>query len=47
LGEKQINIDYCYCGIEPGSTRVTVVFGVDNLTKAASLLDELGAEVAL
>ena len=46
LGEKQINIDYCYCGIEPGSTRVTVVFGVDNLTKAASLLDELVSEEA-
>ena len=30
LGEKQINIDYSYCGLEPGSTRVLVVFGVDN-----------------
>jgi hypothetical protein len=46
LGEKQINIDYCYCGLEPGSTRATVVFGVDNLTRAANLLDELAIEVA-
>ena len=46
LGEKQINIDYSYCGTEPGSTRVIAVFGVDSLTKAANLLDELGAEVA-
>jgi hypothetical protein len=44
LGEKQINIDYSYCGLEPGSTRALVVFGVDDLSKAASLLDELAAE---
>jgi hypothetical protein len=44
LGEKQINIDYSYCGIEPGSTSALVVFGVDNLTTAATLLDELAAE---
>ena len=46
LGEKQINIDYSYCGLEPGSARALVVFGVDNLTKAANLLDELPTEVA-
>ena len=46
LGEKQINIDYSYCGLEPGSTQAIVVFGVDNLTKAAILLDELAAEDA-
>jgi hypothetical protein len=43
LGEKHINIDYSYCGLEPGSTRALVVFGVDNLTVAAKLLDELAA----
>jgi hypothetical protein len=42
LGEEGINIDYCYGGLEPGSTRALVVFGVDNLTRAAKLLDELG-----
>jgi len=46
LGEKQINIDYSYCGLEPGSTRALVVVGVDNLTQAAALLDELAAEGA-
>jgi hypothetical protein len=46
LGEKQINIDYSYCGLEPGSTLVLAVFGVDNLTKAAAVLDELAAEPA-
>jgi hypothetical protein len=44
LGEKQINIDYSYCGLEPGSALVLAVFGVDNLTKAATVLDELSAE---
>ena len=46
LGEKQINIDYSYCGLEPGSPLVLVVFGVDHLTTAATLLDELAAENA-
>jgi hypothetical protein len=46
LGENQINIDYSFCGLEPGSTLGLVVFGVDNLTRAATLLDELAAEDA-
>ena len=41
LGSKQINIDYSYCGLEPGSSLLLLVFGVDNLTRAAALLDEL------
>ena len=46
LGEKQINIDYSYSGLEPGSALALAVFGVDNLTKAATVLDELSAERA-
>jgi len=46
LGENQINIDYSYCGSEPGSTLVLLVFDVDNLTKASAVLDELAAEDA-
>jgi hypothetical protein len=46
LGEKHINIDYSYCGQEPGSTLGLLVFGVDNLTKAAAVLDKLAAEEA-
>ena len=46
LGEHRINIDYSYCGLEPGSTLALAVFGVDNLTKAAAVLDELSAEEA-
>ena len=44
LGEKHINVDYSYCGLEPGSARALVVFGVDNLTRAANLLDEQVSE---
>ncbi len=44
LGEKQINIDYSYCGAEPGSTQGLIIFGVDRLTTAASVLDELAGE---
>lgn len=45
LGENKINIDYSYFGQEPGSTRVMLVFGVDNTTKAANLLDGMAAVV--
>jgi hypothetical protein len=44
LGENKINIDYSYCGLEPGSTQALMVFGVDNLSKASAVLDELAAE---
>jgi|SRR5579871_1900130 len=41
LGENRINIDYSYCGLEPGSSRVLAVFGVDSLSRAAAVLDEI------
>ena len=44
LGEAHVNIDYSYCGLDAGSTLALLVFGVDRLTKAATLLDELAAE---
>ncbi len=46
LGEHNINIDYSYCGLEPESSHALVVFGVDNLSKAAQLLDDLAAQHA-
>jgi hypothetical protein len=45
LGENRVNIDYSYCGLEPGSLQALLVFGVDSVTKAATLLDGLAAEV--
>ena len=44
LGAEKINIDYSYCGLEPGAARMLVVFGVDNLKRAAKVLDEVEAE---
>lgn len=44
LGENRININYSYCGLEPGSIHPLVVFGVDQVTKAAQVLDELAAK---
>lgn len=46
LGENKINIDYSYCGVEPGSALVLLVFGVDNLKQASTLLDELSTKDA-
>jgi hypothetical protein len=44
LGEKGVNIDYSYCGLEPGSDKALLVFGVDNLSKASAALDDLAGE---
>jgi hypothetical protein len=44
LGANRININYSYSGLEPGSTLPMVVFGVDQVTKAALLLDEMSAK---
>lgn len=46
LGAGQINIDYSYGGFEPGSSHALLIFGVDNLTKASALLDQLAANAA-
>ena len=44
LGEKGINIDYSYCGPEAGTNLGLLVFGVDQVTVAANVLDELANE---
>jgi hypothetical protein len=43
LGENRININYSYCGLQPGSVLPLVVFGVDQVTKASVVLDEIAA----
>jgi hypothetical protein len=42
LGENQINVEYSYCGLEPGSPLALVVLGVDNLTRTTTLFEDLG-----
>jgi hypothetical protein len=44
LGQEQINIDYSYGGLDSDSKLALLVFGVDNLTRAAAVLDEIGKE---
>ena len=44
LGEGSVNIDYSYGGVEPGSSTTLLVFGVDSVTKASGLLDQLDVE---
>jgi hypothetical protein len=46
LGNEGINIDYTYIGQEPGSALILAVFGVDQVTKAAAVLDEMAAATA-
>ena len=46
LGEHRINIDYSYCGVDPETNKGMIIFGVDHLTKAAHLLDELAGRSA-
>ena len=46
LGEGKINIDYSYCGIEPGSTQMLAAFGVDNTAQAVTLLDQFSNQPA-
>jgi len=46
LGENHINIDYSYCGLEPGSAQALMIFGVDNLNLASAVLDNAAAEAA-
>ena len=41
LGEAHINVNYAYCGTEPGSNTPLVVFGVTDVANAVSLLDEV------
>ena len=46
LGANHINIDYSYCGVDPESKQILLVFGVDDLKKAAAVLDELAAKTS-
>lgn len=46
LGQAQVNIDYSYCGIDPARGESFLVFGVDNLSRAAKALDDLAAQAA-
>jgi hypothetical protein len=40
LGEARININYGYCGVEPGINATFLIFGVGEAGKAAKVLDQ-------
>jgi len=46
LGDASININYAYCGVEPGTNTPLVVFGVTDVGRAATILDQTAAAAA-
>lgn len=46
LGNANININYAYCGVEPGTDAPIVVFGVTDVGRAATILDRAAAASA-
>jgi hypothetical protein len=46
LGEANININYAYCGLEPGTNIPLVFFGVTDVDNAAPILDKAEAAAA-
>jgi hypothetical protein len=47
LGDANINIHYAYCGVEPATNAPLVIFGVSELGRAATILDQTAAEAAV
>ncbi len=43
LGEANININYAYTGIEPGTNAPVLIFGVAEVARAADVLDKAAA----
>ena len=46
LGEASININYTYCGLEAGTNAPLVFFGVADVGRAVSILDQVAASAA-
>jgi hypothetical protein len=46
LGEANINIDYSYCGVDPGTNAPLLIFGVAEAGRAAKILDKAAAAAA-
>jgi hypothetical protein len=46
LGDANINIKYAYCGIEPSSSGALAIFGVTEVGRAATILDQAAAAAA-
>ena len=46
LGDANINIHYAYCGVEPTTNATLVIFGVSDVGRAATILDQTAAAAA-
>ena len=46
LGEANININYAYCGLDPDTNAPLVFFGVEEVDKAARILEQAAAAAA-
>ncbi len=46
LGRADININYAYCGLQPGTNAPLVFFSVADVHKAASILEQLSTAAA-
>ena len=46
LGEANININYSYCGVEPGTNVPVLIFGVAEVGRAVTILDQAAAAAA-
>ena len=46
LGDANININYAYCGLESGTDRPLVFFGVADVRKAAPILEKAAVAAA-
>jgi hypothetical protein len=46
LGEAGINIDYGYCGVDPGTNATVLLLGVADASKAAKVLEQAAAASA-
>lgn len=46
LGDGNININYGYCGIDPGTNAPLLIFGVADATRAAKILDKTAGAAA-
>jgi len=46
LGDANINIRYAYCGVEPNTNAPLVIFGVSEVGRAATILDQTAAAAA-
>jgi len=43
LGEANININHAYSGVEPGTNVPLLIFGVNEASRAATILDQAAA----